>query len=182
MRSLNLHGAEKVVCIEFGGAIIMNSIKRKRFLFQVSHSGHVRKLVLNWPLCFLRFIASSGTEVGGLIHVLPESIKWYDLIKLIKPTLPVYFSVFLEKIREYCISWPNLPSQYLSRICLSFNENILINPIFISFIASSLGNSSIKNRNIVKPLFLEALNRICDISKRSLVNCKISVVIQVVNI
>jgi len=61
--------------IKLSNSSLVDSIKWHGFVFKVSSSWDVWKLILGLRFGNLRSIASSSAEVSSLVHVLPKTIE-----------------------------------------------------------------------------------------------------------
>jgi hypothetical protein len=91
----------------------MDDIKWKGSFLKVSSSWNILKVVLNWMFSGLIPEAWSITEVGGFIHIKPDSIESNILLKFIKPIRPEDGGIFMSPINIDCIVSILLSSEWL---------------------------------------------------------------------
>lgn len=114
MRGLDLHGSIQTVSIEFNGSIRVGGIERDGLTLKVSASWGVREMELDWISNSLIWVAASTTEVGGFIHILPESIERNVLVCELEFFFPPVMSLRIEEIGISSILWPYLSNEDFS--------------------------------------------------------------------
>jgi hypothetical protein len=133
-------------------------------------------------------VAFTSTEVGGLVHIFPNSIECDLIMEVGKPLGPPSRGLGIEEIGESSITRPNLTDEYITSLILY--KDILFNSIcinvinfFILLIVGSNGNTSIDDGNIMHLFLMEILHKTSKFSIGTLlVIGEIAVVFHVIDV
>jgi len=162
------------------------SIEWHRFGLQVTASWSEWNTMIFWVRKMRRsliFVANAIAEVRGFIHILPQTVKIDHIREIIQVLLPPCDCCVMEEIRIDSIDRPHFACE-VGSIFISFNKDILFNTCIVNTVALifSLSNTSINDWNELKIVFMNFFYECWQVTKVSLINSEILVVLHVVDI
>lgn len=139
--------------------------------------------MFDWQISLLILVANTVTEIGRLIHIVPQAIELDIAPKLVQILVPPIVSLLLEKVWIHGVDRPDFAGKIRS-IFIGLDKYILFDAGVIDRVVRSvsLGNACIDDRDILQIRLVDLFNELREVGPVDWVPREILVCVHVVNV